>query len=130
ILHPEKYFSYERPTKVVLPDVTSLLNAAASNQQSASSTQPPAGTAGASPALGRARSSSQRPRGNRPLSALHTQSPTAHRPLPTSSWHRIESDVNGVCNYYLILDQFLSAPAETKRAPTGRVGAAGAGDEG
>ncbi len=122
ILHPEKYFSYERPTKVVLPDVTSLLNAAASNQQSASSTQPPAGTAGASPALGRAGSSSERPGGNRPLSAVHTQLPTAHHPLPTSSWHRIESDVNGEWNYYLILDQFLSAPAESKRAAAGWAG--------
>jgi hypothetical protein len=27
ILHPEKYFSYEQPLKVVLPDFTSLLNA-------------------------------------------------------------------------------------------------------
>ena len=48
--------------------------------------------------------------------------PTAHRPLPTSSWHRIESDVNGEWNYYLILDQFLSAPAESKQAAAGWAG--------
>ncbi len=37
ILHPEKYFKYERPVKVVLPDVTNLLNAG--KQQTANSKQ-------------------------------------------------------------------------------------------
>jgi hypothetical protein len=45
--------------------------------------------------------------------------PTAHRPLPTDSWHRIESDVNGEWSYYLILDQFLNSSAESKRAAAG-----------
>src|SRR5258705_3174879 len=65
ILHPEKYFSYERPIKIVLPDVTNLLNAR--SQPTANSRQQPeadiqrsdlrgqlsAGTVGASPASAR-----------------------------------------------------------------------------
>jgi hypothetical protein len=108
ILHPEKYFNYERPIKVVLPDLTNLLNAGSSTQQST-------GTAGVSPASGRARTSSRRPTKNSGL-------PTANRPLPTARWHRIDSDVNGEWSYYLILDQFLNAPAESKRAAAGWAG--------
>ena len=126
ILHPEKYFSYERPIKIVLPDLTNLLNArsqqtANSRQQTVANTQPSqvrsrrtAGTAGVPPA-------STRP------GVLHKRTttrpmPTANRPLPTTRWHRIESDVNGEWTYYLILDQFLSAPAESKRAAAGWAG--------
>jgi hypothetical protein len=127
ILHPEKYFDYERPTKVTLPDVTNLLNAgsesAVSNQQSAVSNQPSKGTAGTSPALhpttrGRRKAGTA---GASPVSSAKTSSrlPTAQRPLPTIAWRRIDSDVNGEWNYYLILDQFLSSPAESKRAAAG-----------
>ena len=90
ILHSEKYFKYERPTKILLPDVTNLLNA---------------GSAGILPAPARAK--------------FRRRLPTAHRPLPTSTWHRIDSDVNGEWTYYLILDQFLNAPVESKRAAAG-----------
>jgi hypothetical protein len=134
ILHPEKYFSYERPTKVVLPDVAGLLNASTAStqphpgtagaspapalnaaQESATSTHQPPGTAGVSPASDRARSSSQRLTRNSGL-------PTAHRPLPTNTWRRIDTDINGEWTYYLILDQFLMAPAESKRAAAGWAG--------
>ena len=112
ILHPEKYFNYERPTKVLLPDLTNLLNA---NSTSGVSSQQTPGTAGASPASGVARSSSRRAIARRSL-------PTTHRPLPTIGWRRIDSDVNGEWSYYLILDQFLNAPAESKRAAAGWAG--------
>jgi hypothetical protein len=129
ILHPEKYFDYERPTKVALPDVTNLLNAGSesvvSNQQSAVSNQPSKRskrTAGTSPALhtttlGRPKA---RTADASPVSRAKTSSrlPTA-RPLPTIAWRRIDSDVNGEWNCYLILDQFLSSPAESKRAAAG-----------
>ena len=111
ILHPEKYFNYERPIKVVLPDVTKLLNAAG---ESAVSYQQSTGTAGASPASG-VKASSRRPIANCRL-------PTAHSSQPTIAWRRIDSDINGEWNYYLILDQFLSAPAESKRAAAGWAG--------
>ena len=105
-----------------MPDVTDLLNANDSTQHSALSTQQSTGTAGVSPAPGRAKTSSRRTSGNRPLSAVRRQLPTAPRTLPTTSWRRIDSDVNGEWNYYLILDQFLQAPAESKRAAAGWAG--------
>jgi hypothetical protein len=37
-------------------------------------------------------------------------------------WKRIDYDVNGEWSYYLILDQFLNAPAESKRAAAGWAG--------
>jgi hypothetical protein len=128
ILHPEKYFNYERPIKIVLPDVTNLLNGAKSNQQTTNSKQQTAngiqrsdargqrssGTAGVPPASRRRRIS----RAGNPSNRL----PTANSPLPTAPWHRIESDVNGEWTYYLILDQFLNTPAESKRAAAGWAG--------
>jgi len=101
ILHPEKYFNYERPIKVVLPDVTNLLN-------SGNNTQRSTGTAGVSPASTRARISSR--------------GPSRNSALPTAPWHRIDADVNGEWSYYLILDQFLNAPEESKRAAAGWAG--------
>src|SRR6185369_6651018 len=115
---------YERPIKVVLPDVTNLLNgtiqqtansreqAAANIQQSEVRGRRSAGTAGVLPASRRARA----PRGQ---TTSHPPPATANSRLPTVGWHRIESDVNGEWTYYLILDQFLSAPAESKRAAAG-----------
>ena len=118
ILHPEKYFTYERPIKIVLPDVTNLLNVR--SQQTANSKQQTAdiqrsevrskrsaGTAGVSPASTRARIS---------------RDGTSRSPLPTAAWRRIESDVNGEWTYYLILDEFLKSPAESKRAAAGWAG--------
>ena len=120
ILHPEKYFNYERPIKVTLPDVTNVLNA---NTSAVTTQQPPGtagilpvpGTAGILPASGRAKASTRRPTTRRRL-------PTANRPLPTAAWHRIDSDVNGEWSYYLILDQFLNEPAESRRAAAGWAG--------
>jgi hypothetical protein len=48
--------------------------------------------------------------------------PNAKRPPPTASWHRIDSDVNGEWGYYLVLDQFLNSPAESRRAAAGWAG--------
>jgi hypothetical protein len=116
ILHSEKYFKYEHPIKVVLPDVTNLLNGnsrqtANSKQQTAADHNQSVETAGVSPAVVRSKSSRQ--------GTLATRLPTARRPLPTVGWRRIDLDVNGEWNYYLILDQFLNSPAESKRAAAG-----------
>jgi len=126
ILHPEKYFNYERPIKIVLPDLTNLLNArsqqTANSKQQTGDIQPShgrrkrgAGTAGASPA-------STRPGVLRKGTTLRRPVPTANSPLPTGPWRRIESDVNGEWTYYLILDQFLKSQAESKRAAAGWAG--------
>lgn len=65
ILHPEKYFAYETPTKVALPELRNLLG---------------------------------------------------------TNWKKIDYDVNGEWSFYLILDQFLNAPAESRRAAAGWAG--------
>jgi hypothetical protein len=39
-----------------------------------------------------------------------------------STWRRLDYDVNGEWGYYLILDQFLNSPAESKRAAAGWAG--------
>jgi hypothetical protein len=107
IIHTEKYFSYERPVKIVLPDVSNLLNAGV--ERTANSKQQ---TAVAS--LQQSAFSSQK--SGRRLPPADRQLPTAH------AWHRIDSDVNGEWNYYLILDQFLESPVESKRAAAGWAG--------
>ncbi|HEV7472906.1 MAG TPA: hypothetical protein VGN90_02585 [Pyrinomonadaceae bacterium] len=128
ILHAEKYFKYEKPIKVELPDLTNLLNGrveptANSKQQTANSKDEltrgeptSAGTAGVSPAPV-AKASSRR--STTRLSTTNHPPPTAHRPLPAAGWRRIDSDVNGEWSYYLVLDQFLNSPAESKRAAAG-----------
>jgi hypothetical protein len=65
ILHPEKYFVYEAPVNVSLPDVRNLLG---------------------------------------------------------SNWKRLDYDVNGEWSYYLILDEFLKSPSESRRAAAGWAG--------
>ena len=42
--------------------------------------------------------------------------------LSAASWRRIDSDVNGEWGYYLLLDQFLNTPAESRRAAAGWAG--------
>lgn len=110
ILHPEKYFSYERPVKVVLPDLTSPLNAGA--QPITETSQRSTGTAGAPPAS----------TGQRVMRKQTSSLPTANRTLPTTSWHRIYADVNGEWGFYLILDHFLNASPQSKRAAAGWAG--------
>ncbi len=102
ILHPEKYFANERPLKITLPDLSSFLNKAVASNEG-------------SPELLHSVLSTQ-------YSALSTSLPTANRTLPTVSWRRIDSDVNGEWGYYLLLDQFLNSPAESRRAAAGWAG--------
>jgi hypothetical protein len=99
ILHAEKYFAYERPVKVILPDLTEALNAdvgKASNQHA--------------PRKG-------------PAPIAREKKPEIRNPPSTtrngSSWRRIDTDISGEWGYYLILDQFLNSPPESKRAAAG-----------
>jgi hypothetical protein len=122
ILHPEKYFNYERPIKITLPDVANLLNsragAVAGNQ--AASAQQSAESAAASPAPGPTKVSGRRT-SVRSLPSKNSP-PAARSPLQPSAWRHIDSDVNGEWGYYLILDQFLSSLAESRRAAAGWAG--------
>ena len=113
ILHPEKYFSYERPLKMILPDVAGLLNAGNkqivdSKQQSANSRQERKRGVSVPPGSSGRKSRRVRKRGSVPTKL----------PLLTA-WRRIDSDVNGEWSYYLLLDQFLNSATESKRAAAG-----------
>ena len=141
ILHPAKYLAREAPVKVVLPDLTMMLNASAKKSevrgQSEVRDQQAEVTDQRSEVRGRrsgirgqksevrdqqAEVRDQRSeirgrrsgiRGNKSDSLLMTH----HSSLPT--WKRISSDVNGEFGFYLILDEFLKSPAESRRAAAG-----------
>jgi hypothetical protein len=65
IIHPEKYFGYETPLKIDLPDLKNSFG---------------------------------------------------------PGWKKIDVDVNGEWSFYLILDQFLKTPSDSKRAAAGWAG--------
>jgi hypothetical protein len=106
ILHPEKYFAHEPPVKVTLPDITNLLN----NSERASMRSVSPTLAGGSGALA----------GSADVSSAFAYSlPITHHSSPSGGWRRIAYDVQGEWGFYLILDQFLKSPAESRRAATG-----------
>jgi hypothetical protein len=137
ILHPEKYFAHEAPVKVTLPDLTPLLNAG--SVQSAevrgrrfqrSEVSRFAGNADVSSALSAQReqlssAATRRSFGLRSIqsetgsSDLDGQLLTAHRSQLTAGWRRLDYDVEGEWGFYLILDEFLKSPAESRRAAAG-----------
>jgi hypothetical protein len=89
ILHAEKYFNGERPVKLRLPDLSSVLNAG--RQQGA-------------------------------INKNAQRSRVVDGRQSAVAWRQIETDVNGEWGYYLILDQFLKSPGESKRAAAGWAG--------
>lgn len=92
ILHADKYFAHEAPVKVTLPDFTSLLNTG--NQKSGIRS---------------------------PRSTSNSGSPASSFQAP-AAWRKLASDVNGEWGFYLILDQFLKSPTESRRAAAGWAG--------
>jgi hypothetical protein len=129
ILHPEKYFAHEAPVKVTLPDITPLLNrsvaSAVRGQRSEVSL-----VAGSADVRGPRRGSSD---GVLDPSALSQQReqfwsaatsrrfslPVTHTLDAPALWRRLDYDVDGEWGLYLILDQFLKSPAESRRAAAG-----------
>jgi len=130
ILHPEKYFAHEAPVKVTLPDITQLLNASGgsggrgqesgiSSPQSVVSTQRSAARINSSFVP---HSSSFRHHSSLIThhSLLSLPSPSPRPPTASStSWHRLDYDVEGEWGFYLFLDQFLKSPTESGRAAAG-----------
>ena len=101
VMHPEKYFAHEAPVKVTLPDVTNLLdNAGRSDMRSV-----PSAVADGS---GNQRSEPPAVAGG--------------RNRVTVTWKRLASDVNGEWGTYLLLDEFLKSPTESRRAAAGWAG--------
>jgi hypothetical protein len=118
--------------KVTLPDIAPLLNASsrAEIRNHGSEVRRPAGSTGVSPALSAQREEfwSATPRRRFAPGSIQVQDGfsgskrqllTAHRSLPTGGWRRIAYDVQGEWGLYLILDQFLKSPAESRRAAAG-----------
>ncbi len=139
ILHPDKYFSYEQPVKIHLPDVTNVLNeghkqpANGRRQTSVGSEQWAVGSRQFAP--GKPQFNAHAGAGQAPVRRKGTQLNRSRRvepkpPAPTpnpqpsapTTWRRIDYDVNGEWGYYLILDQFLKAPADSRRASAGWAG--------
>jgi hypothetical protein len=144
ILHPDKYFAREAPVNVTLPDLTPLLNrkgqkADTRGQSSeirrsadisvslsaqrepslgaaawAGTTQPGAGSADVPSAL-----SAQREQIWTAATRRRFSSSLNHAQPARAAWKRIDADVNGEFGLYLILDQFLKSPAESRRATAG-----------
>jgi hypothetical protein len=125
ILHPEKYLAHESPMKVSLPDITGLLN----NPGSAKRSGQWAVDSGQS-----ARNDSRqldvipRPNAGSALRARTEQLWSAatsrgfgltKAQAARATWTRLDYDVEGEWGFYLILDQFLKSPAESRRAAAG-----------
>jgi hypothetical protein len=98
ILHPEKYFAHEAPVKVTLPDITLLLNGSAA---AGSAQREQFWSAATGRRFGFAMNQAQGPR---------------------VGWKRLDYDVQGEWGFYLILDQFLKSPSESRRAAAGWAG--------
>jgi hypothetical protein len=149
ILHADKYFIHEAPVKVTLPDITALLNrntASAVRVQRSEVKEQRSEIRSQRPEISRSAGSASAFSGQwavgggqrRAVDAHHSSStvtwtslvdctqPTAHCPLfdansslLTGGWRRLAYDVQGEWGFYLILDQFLKSPAESRRAAAG-----------
>lgn len=121
IMHPEKYFAHEAPVKVDLPDITSLLNGRSAAGSASANRVQWAVSIGRRPAIKANHSSSSAFTSivDCALATAHCSPFAAQRSMTTVAWRRIDTDVNGEWGFYLILDQFLKSPAESRRAAAG-----------
>ena len=133
ILHPEKYLAHEAPVKVTLPDIAPLLNAGSA--QSAEVRDQRSEVRSPRPNRSRFSVTAQREQlwsaatrrrfalraiqSEAGSSGLDGQPLTAHHSLLTPGWKRLDYDVQGEWGFYLILDQFLKSPVESRRAAAG-----------
>jgi hypothetical protein len=132
ILHPDKYFAHEAPVKVTLPDITKLLNAGSTrssevrDQRSEVRSQRSEVSRFAvsakreqlwSAAIRFSFTSTQAPLAA--SSATDSELLAANRSLPTATWRRLDYDVQGEWGFYLLLDEFLKSPVESRRAAAG-----------
>jgi hypothetical protein len=108
ILHADKYFAHEGPVKVSLADITPLLNGQRSDVRNQRSDF-----------AARADVPSARSAQREKFRSAPTQLLAAHRSLPPVPWRRIDYDVQGEWGFYLLLDEFLKASAESRRAAAG-----------
>jgi len=133
IMHPEKYFAHEAPVKVMLPDITALLNGRGQRSEIRSQRSEVIRSADIPVQLSAQREQSWTGAtlaGSADVpSALSAQRETFwsaatrrrfnHAQAARATWKRLDSDVNGEFGFYLILDQFLRSPTESHRAAAG-----------
>ncbi len=98
ILHPSKYFVHEAPVKVTTSDLTTFLNA-----------------------TGKGLDKRQKSNVTKAKADLTRESQKNPQPA-TPAWKRIASDVNGEWGLYLILDELIKTPAESRKAAAGWAG--------
>ncbi len=119
IMHPDKYLAHEAPVKVTLPDITNLLN---SSERAAAKSVPPSSAIGSNTQASMHRDVLAGSAGLLPpLSAQHEQSGSKlnHARDARATWRRLDYDVQGEWGFFLILDEFLKAPNESRRAAAG-----------
>lgn len=107
IMHPEKYFARDVPVKVVLPDIALLLNRSAAAEVRVWRSE-----------VSRAASAQREPlwsAATRRRFSLRTN----HAQVRRAAWRRLDYDVQGEWGFYLLLDEFLKSPAQSRRAAAG-----------
>ncbi len=100
IMHPEKYFARDAPVKVVLPDLALLLNRSAASEVRVQRSE-----------ISRSSGSAA----TRRRFSLRTN----HEQVRRAAWRRLDYDVQGEWGFYLLLDEFLKSPAQSRRAAAG-----------
>jgi len=116
IMHPEKYFAHDAPVKVTLPDLAPLLNRSASSEirGQRSEVGGSAGSADVPSAL-----SAQREQFRNAATRHGSNLLANHAQGARPAWRRLDYDVQGEWGFYLLLDEFLKSPAESRRAAAG-----------
>jgi len=114
ILHPDKYFAHEAPLKLTLPDLTPLLNRRRQKAEVRRQRTEIRRSADIPVRL-----SAQREQFWSAATRRRFSSSLNHAQTARAAWKRIDADVNGEFGLYLILDQFLKSPAESRRATAG-----------
>jgi hypothetical protein len=126
IMHPDKYFAHEAPVKVTLPDITDLLNSGTAQSSevkgrrseasrfAGSADVPSAPSAKREPSVGASRTPEVGATDLRSVSLA-----SAGGSSTQVGWKRIDYDVEGEWAFYLLLDEFLKSPTESRRAAAG-----------
>ena len=126
IMHPEKYYAHEAPVKVTLPDITSLLNAGSAKSSAVRGRRSEVsrfagsadGPSALSPKRGQLVRAIRSPEVRRRNMASGPPESAGGATSP-AGWKRLDYDVEGEWGFYLILDEFLKSPAESRRAAAG-----------
>jgi DNA-binding transcriptional regulator YdaS (Cro superfamily) len=118
VLHPDKYFVHEAPVKVTQPDITNLLN---SSERAALKSVPPASAGGPNTQANKHRDSfaGSADFPSAPSTQREPGFQSNHAQDARATWKRLDYDVQGEWGFYLILDEFLKAPNESRRAAAG-----------